>query len=102
MEVVCKCKWCRNPLMEDIKLYRTTYKHLRLYRNEKSRTFVFCCEECKNEFLKQYEVEEYKGNKIYCIDGGYMPYFECAYYFTSLDECRKRIDEALKGIGVYV
>jgi hypothetical protein len=53
--------------------------------------------------MKQYEVEEYKGNKIYCVDGGYMPYFDCLYYYNSLEECRKRIDEALKeNVGVYV
>lgn len=103
IKVICKCRWCGKPLFKDIRLYKTTYKHLRLYRNEKSRVFPFCCEECKKEFMKQYEVEEYKGNKIYCVDGGYMPYFDCLYYYNSLEECRKRIDEALKdAVGVYV
>lgn len=38
-------------------------------------------------------VEKYKGNKIYCIDGKYVPYLSCAYYFNTLEDCKKRIDK---------
>lgn len=58
------------------------------------RLCIFVCsDECKEKWENQYFVEEYKGNKIYCIDGKYVPYLSCAYYFTTLEDCKKRIDK---------
>lgn len=37
-------------------------------------------------------MEEYKGNKIYCVDGKYMPYLECDYWYDSIDGVKDRID----------
>lgn len=51
-----------------------------------------CSEECKQKNEEQYFVEEYKGNKIYCVDGRYMPYLECDYWYDSIEGVRNRID----------
>lgn len=51
-----------------------------------------CSEECKRKNEEQYLVEEYKGNKIYCVDGKYMPYLECDYYYDSIEGVRDRIN----------
>ena len=51
-----------------------------------------CSEECKQKNEEQYLVEEYKGNKIYCVNGMYMPYLEYDYSYGSIDGVRNRID----------
>ena len=51
-----------------------------------------CSEECKQKNEEQYFVEEYKGNKIYCVNGMYMPYLECDYSYDSIEGVRNRID----------
>lgn len=51
-----------------------------------------CSEECKQKNENQYLVEEYKGNNIYCVNGRYMPYLECDYWYDSIEGVRKRID----------
>lgn len=51
-----------------------------------------CSEECKIKNEYQYFVEEYKGNKIYCVDGKYMPYLESDYWYDSIDAVKDRID----------
>lgn len=63
-----------------------------LIKNGVKRVFVVCSEACKNTYESRFFVEEYKGNKIYCIDGKYVPYFDCNYYFETLEDCKKRID----------
>jgi hypothetical protein len=54
------------------------------------------CNECftavEQEIKDKRFVEEYKGNKIYSLDGNYAPYWECQYYFKSLEDVRVRID----------
>lgn len=52
-----------------------------------------CSIKCKQQNEDRYFVEEYKGNKIYCVDGKYMPYLECEYWFESLEDVKKRIDK---------
>jgi uncharacterized ParB-like nuclease family protein len=37
-------------------------------------------------------VADYNNNKIYEKDGKYYPYWECHYYFNTLEDCKKRID----------
>lgn len=44
----------------------------------------------KNE--ERYFIEEYNGKKIYCVDGKYMPYLECNYWYDSIEGVRGRID----------
>ena len=51
-----------------------------------------CSEECKQKNEEQYLVDEYKGNKIYCVDGKYMPYLECEYWYDSIEGVKNRID----------
>lgn len=51
-----------------------------------------CSEECKRKNEEQYFIEEYKGNKIYCVNGRYMPYLECEYWYDSIDGVKYRID----------
>lgn len=51
-----------------------------------------CSEQCKSENENQYFVEEYKGQKIYCVDGKYMPYLECDYCYDSVEGVKNRID----------
>lgn len=59
--------------------------------NRKLNTSV-CSEECKRKNEEQYFVEEYKGKRIYCVDGKYMPYLECDYWYDSIDGVKDRID----------
>ena len=51
-----------------------------------------CSEECKKKNEEQYLVEEYKGNKIYCVYGRYMPYLDCDYWYGSIEGVKNRID----------
>ena len=75
------------------------------YLNKKLNTFrsrYFCTEECYEDYKKDFVVEIYNDKPIYCveIDGEkrYMPYFEANYYFTNIDDCKKRMD--MKGVAV--
>ena len=51
-----------------------------------------CSEECKQKNEEQYFIERYKGNNIYCVDGKYMPYLECEYWYDTIDKVKERID----------
>lgn len=51
-----------------------------------------CSEMCKKKNEEQYFVEEYKGNKIYCVNGRYMPYLECDYWYDNIDAVKDRVD----------
>jgi hypothetical protein len=68
------------------------------YFNKKLNTFrskYFCTEECYEDYKKDFVVEIYNDTPIYCIEINgekrYMPYFEAAYYFTNIDNCKKRM-----------
>lgn len=50
-----------------------------------------CSEECKQKNENQYFVEKYKGNNIYCVNGRYMPYLECDYWYDSIEGVRKEL-----------
>ena len=75
------------------------------YLNKKLNIFrqrYFCSRECYEDYKKDFVVEIYNDQPIYCveIDGEkrYMPYFEANYYFTNIDDCKKRMD--MKNITV--
>ena len=51
-----------------------------------------CSVECKDKNEEQYFVEEYKGNNIYCVNGKYMPYLTCDYFYDTIDGVKFRID----------
>ena len=56
----------------------------------------FCTEECYNDYTKNFIVEVHNNKPIYCVEIGgekrYMPYFEAYYYFTNINDCKKRMD----------
>jgi len=69
------------------------------YFNNKLNTFrqkYFCSEECYKDYAEKFIVEIYNDKPIYCIEINgekrYMPYFEADYYFTNIDDCKKRMD----------
>jgi hypothetical protein len=69
------------------------------YFNERfgaMRDKYFCTKECYDNYKSQYIVEVYNGQPIYCTEANeekrYLPYFEAHYYFTTIDDCRKRMD----------
>lgn len=53
-----------------------------------------CSEGCKHKNEEQYFVEEYKGNNIYCVNGKYMPYLECDYWYDSIEGVKRKIDNS--------
>lgn len=71
-------------------------------KQNKLRYHHFCTKECYEDYKKNFVVEIYNDQPIYCveIDGEkrYMPYFEANYYFTNIDGCKKRMD--MKGVAV--
>ena len=69
------------------------------YLNKKLNIFrqrYFCSRECYEDYKKDFVVEIYDDQPIYCVemDGEkrYMPYFEASYYFTTINDCKKRMD----------
>ena len=66
------------------------------------RQRYFCSKECYEDYKKDFVVEVYNEQPVYCveIDGEkrYMPYFEANYYFTTIDDCKKRMD--MNGVAV--
>lgn len=68
-----------------------------------------CSEECKQLNENRYLVEEYKENKIFCVDGRYVNYLEADYCYDTIEGARHRIDNPLlvpvtetfmRGLGV--
>ena len=57
----------------------------------------FCNRSCFDDYIKQFEVEKYKGNSIYKLRAGgqdyYLPYWLSRYAFTTIEDCRKRIND---------
>ena len=51
-----------------------------------------CSIKCKQKNEEQYFIEEYKGTNIYCVNGRYMPYLHCDYWYDSIEGIRERID----------
>jgi len=89
-----KCKKC-NDVLEFQNIYRVTD----LDFSKVGWYCLDCGEQKENELKSERFVEEYKGNKIYCKDGKYSPYWKAGYYFMSIEDTRARIDNS--GVGVY-
>lgn len=94
------CPHCKGKLND---WFRGNFKGK--YLNKKLNTFTyrcFCTEECYNDYKKDFVVEIYNDKPIYCIEMDsekrYMPYFESEYYFTTIEDCKKRMD--MKNISV--
>lgn len=93
MKYIVKCKYCNKEIGEtDFKTFSTTFKG---YAQNGKRK-LFCNEECYSEYIKKFEVEIYNGYPIYAVkrDGEirYMPYWFSNYYFTDIEECKKRMN----------
>ena len=86
------CPYCGNKLPL---LSRTNYNGLCYFKNTMARR-AFCSKECFDKYMEQFVVEIYNGLKIYCVefDGEkrYMPYWECGYYFTGIEDCKMIMD----------
>lgn len=98
MMEVGKCKYCNKQLIRDLKHF-VHYKRLIVFENGRFIQKTFCSQECKKKYEDQFVVDEYRGYKIYCFHGRYVSYLESLYYFKTIEDCRKRIDDALKCIG---
>ena len=75
------------------------------YFNKKLNTFrsrYFCTEKCYKDYKKDFVVEIYNDKPVYCVEidreKRYMPYFEANYYFTNIDDCKKRMD--MKNVAI--
>jgi hypothetical protein len=75
------------------------------YLNTKLDTFrmkYFCTEKCYKNYKENFIVETYNDNTIFCVEirgeKRYMPYFEANYYFTNINDCKKRIN--MRGVSV--
>ena len=80
---------------------RGKYLHINAKHN-KFRQRYFCTKECYEDYKKDFIVEIYNDQPVYCVEideeKRYMPYFEATYYFTNIDDCKKRMD--MKNISV--
>ena len=74
-DLIYTCKVC-GKLMPD--WFQGCRKTTLYYENDKGfgmRTMYVCCDECKDKWEEKDFVEEYKGHKIYCVNGKYIPYY---------------------------
>ena len=96
-----KCKHCGKSLGE--LNFETFAKYYSNYDATHQRR-TFCSEDCYMDYIKQFEIELYNGRPIYCfIENGekrYVPYFSSPYYFTTIDDCKKRMDMPNIGIDI--
>ncbi|MBQ2396837.1 MAG: hypothetical protein II304_07395 [Bacteroidales bacterium] len=93
MENILTCKHCNKELGSiNFKVFSSYYKGY----DDKGKRKLFCNEDCYNAYTKQFQIEEHNGKPIYKVDvngeSRYMPYWFSPYYFTTVEDCRKRID----------
>ena len=94
-----KCVNCSKEIGEyDFRTFATNLKGY----DKNGKRKLFCSQECYEQYKKQFEVEVYNGYPIYAVEYfgevRYMPYWFSNYYFTNIEDCRKRID--MKNIGI--
>lgn len=99
-EYIHACPHCKNKLND---WFKGNFRGR--FLNKKLNTFrsrYFCTKECYEDYKKDFVVEVYNEQPIYRVetDGEkrYMPYFEANYYFTNIDDCKRRMD--LKHVAV--
>lgn len=62
---------------------------------------IFCDDICMTKWKNQLFVEEYKGEQIYKLgDEVYVPYIEAHYYFKTIEDCKRRIDDKTSAYGL--
>lgn len=93
------CEYCGKDLGEfEIKTFALAYKDY----NKNGKRSLFCNEDCFKSYINQYQVKEYKGRPIYMVDVDgekrYMPYWFSPYYFITLEDCKRRMDNDIVGI----
>ena len=91
--MICRCCHCKKELGElSYQLFRNVF----MGYNNRGRRNLFCSEQCYNEYIKQYQVAEYKGRPIYKVEiegvTGYIPWWFAPYFFTDIDSCKQRMD----------
>ena len=94
------CPHCKGKLND---WFRGNFKGIYLNNNLNTfRSRYFCTKECYENYKKDFVVEVYNEQPIYRVEINgekrYMPYFEANYYYTNIDDCRKRMD--MKGVAV--
>lgn len=99
MKYIVKCKYCNKEIgVADFKTFSINFKGY----DSSGKIKLFCNEACYNKYTKQFEVEVYNGNPIYVVEYNgeirYMPYWFSNYYFTNIEDCKRRID--LKNIAI--
>lgn len=97
-KIIPRCKKCKKEVCDGtIKGYANAIKGTEYIGNAMKEIF-FCCYECKIRYELQFIVEYYGYKPIYKVNGRYLPYFGCHYYFDNIEDCRKRMD--VKNIGI--
>lgn len=90
-----KCNACKATLSMSLSAH--VYKEInKLIDVDGERVRGFYCKNCieqaRKDLMESRLFEEYKGSKIYRKDDMYLPYWDCAYHFKTVEECRIRID----------
>lgn len=93
------CEHCKKELGElSFITFQSAYRNY----NCRGRRKPFCDENCFKDYIEQYLVEEYNGRYIYKVDvngeSRYIPYWFSSYYFTTIEDCRNRMD--MDGYGI--
>ena len=82
------CNYC-NKLLGEISLELWSKSYIDYLINGKRR--LFCGPECYEKYKKQFEFY-YNGVLMYKVkDEEYIPYIGCHYYFTTPEDCYKRM-----------
>lgn len=88
---IIKCHSCNKELGELTLETFVKIKKGRAFINGEWRTKFYCSEECKNKYESQFIVDYVNGKPIYKIDDKYLPYYDCNYYFTNIEDCKMRM-----------
>jgi hypothetical protein len=90
-----KCKCCDTPIDMGLEAY-IKGKTKKVIDIDGEKVKGYYCGDCHDyaqaTLMNERFVENYNGNTIFAKDGKYSPYWECHYYFKTLEECRIRID----------
>ena len=89
------CKNCEKDLGDfSIKTFMNVFKGY----SKNGHRVPFCDEKCYEQYKKNFEIEIYNERPIYMIqvngEKRYMPYWFSHYYFTDIDDCKRRMDSS--------
>jgi len=104
-KIVFICKRCGNEYGNTFKDFSEIPKCEDLHGKRITWYCKNCIEDRQKELQESAFVEEYNGHNIYINElGGYHPYWGSHYYFTTLKDCRARIDNktcAVVSVGMF-